>query len=48
MLFRSTGAGFGGCAGALVDPARAPIVAERFGGFVVRAAAGARIVTEEE
>lgn len=45
---RLTGAGFGGCAVALFDPVRAPIAAERFGGFVVRAADGARIVTEEE
>lgn len=45
---RLTGAGFGGCAVALVDPARAPIVADRFGGFVVRPGDGARIVTEED
>ncbi|MFM7224312.1 MAG: galactokinase [Actinomycetota bacterium] len=45
---RFTGAGFGGCAVALFDPVRAPAAAERFGGFVVRAADGARITTEEE
>ena len=45
---RLTGAGFGGCVVGLFDPARAAIAAERFGGFVVRGADGARIVTEEE
>jgi len=45
---RLTGAGFGGCVVGLFDPGRAAIAAERFGGFVVRAADGARIVTEED